>query len=170
MHEWTTQHTLIAITAITSIGIFIQACVLIGVYFAAKKAMAQVTKLVEDARQHVLPTLATSRSLIEDISPKIKVITSNFTEVSHTVRHQSAHINSAVSEVVDKTRKQADRVDGIVTGTLDGINTAASNIQEGIAIPMRKVNGLLNGIRATLDVLLQRSRTDHVKGDNDLFI
>ena len=170
MHEWTTEHTLIAITAVTSIGILIQACVLIGIYIAGRKAITQVTKLVEDAREHVLPVLATSRSLLEDVSPKVKVITSNLTEVSETIRHQSTHINSAVDEVVGRTRSQAARVDGMVTGTLDGINNATASIQEGISVPVRKVTGFVNGIRAALDVLLQRARTDHSRADRDLFI
>ena len=56
MQQWTSHDTIIAIfTAITSIGILIQAFVLIGVYFGARKAMVQVSKLVEDAREHVLP-------------------------------------------------------------------------------------------------------------------
>lgn len=170
MQEWTTQDTLITITAITSIGILIQALVLIGVYLGARKAIVQVTKLVDDVREHVMPTIATSRSLIEDLSPKIKVMATNFTEVSHTVRHQAEHLNAVVGEVADRTRSQATRVDGMVTGTLDGIDNATASLHEGIAIPVRKVQGLLNGVRAGLDVLLQRGRTDHSKADRDLFI
>ena len=82
MHGWTTEDTLIAITAVTSIGILIQACVVIAIFIAGRKAITKVTELVEDARQHLTPVLATSRSLLEDVSPKIKVITSNLTEVS----------------------------------------------------------------------------------------
>jgi hypothetical protein len=170
MHGWTTEHTLIAITAVTSIGIFIQACVLIGIYIAGRKAITQVTKLVEDAREHAIPVLATSRGLLEDVSPKVKVIASNLTEVSDNLRHQSNNINSAVDEVIGRTRNQAARVDGIVTGTLDGINNATASIQEGISAPVRKVTGFVNGLRAALDVLLQRDRTDHATADRDLFI
>jgi phage-related protein len=170
MHEWTTEHTLIAITAVTSIGILIQACVLIGIYIAGRKAITQVTKIVEEAREHVMPVLATTRGLVEDLSPKIKVISSNLTEVSQTIRHQSTHINSAVDEIVDRSRNQAARVDGMVSGTLDGINSATASIQEGISAPVRKVTGFVNGVRAALDVLLQRARTDHSKADRDLFI
>jgi len=170
MQGWTTENTLIAITAVTSIGILIQACIVIAIYIAGRKALTHVTKLVDEAREHVIPIMATSRSLLDDVSPKVKVIASNFTEVSQTIRHQSTHINSAVDEVVGRTRNQAARVDGIVTGTLDGINTATASIQEGISVPVRKVTGFVNGIRAALDVLLQRSRADHATADRDLFI
>jgi phage-related protein len=170
MHEWTTEETLIAITAVTSIGILIQACVVIAIFVAARKAITKATQFVEDARQHLTPVLATSRSLLEDVSPKIKIMTSNLTEVSETIRHQSTHINSAVDEIVDRSRNQAARVDGMVSGTLDGINTATASIQEGISAPVRKVTGFVNGLRAALDVLLQRARPDHSKADRDLFI
>jgi len=170
MHGWTTEDTLIAITAVTSIGILIQACVVIAIFIAGRKAITKVTELVDEAREHLSPVLATSRSLLEDVSPKIKVITSNLTEVSATIRHQSTHINSAVDEIVDRSRNQAARVDGIVSGTLDGINNATASIQEGISTPVRKVTGFVNGVRAALDVLLQRARTDHDRADRDLFI
>jgi phage-related protein len=170
MHGWTTEDTLIAITAVTSIGILIQACVVIAIFIAGRKAITKVTELVDEAREHLSPVLATSRSLLEDVSPKIKIITSNLTEVSQSIRHQSTHINSAVDEVVDRTRNQAARVDGIVTGTLDGINSATASIQESISAPVRKVTGFVNGVRAALDVLLQRARTDHDRADRDLFI
>src|SRR5664279_1236064 len=162
MQQWTPQDTVIAIfTAISSIGILIQAIVLIGVYFGARKAIVQISKLVEDAREHVVPLLATSRSLADDLSPKIKVMATNITDVTHTVRSQTAHINSAVQEVVDRSQKQASRVDGMVTGTLDGINAATASVKEGISAPVRQVSGFFNGLRAALDVLLQRERTHH---------
>jgi hypothetical protein len=171
MQQWTSHDTIIAIfTAITSIGILIQAFVLIGVYFGARKAMVQVSKLVEDAREHVLPILVTSRGVAEDLSPKIKVMATNITEVTNSVRSQSAHINSAVHDVVDRSHKQAARVDEMVTGTLDGINAATASVKEGIAAPVRQVNGFFNGLRAALDVLLQRERAHHSKADSDLFI
>ncbi len=171
MQQWTSHDTIIEIfTVITSIGILLQAFVLIGVYFGARKAMLQITKLVEDAREHVVPLLATSRSVADDLSPKIKVMASNITEVTHSVRNQTAHINSAVNDVVDRSHKQAARVDGMVTGTLDGINAATASVKEGISAPVRQVTGFVNGLRAALDVLLQRERPHHSKADSDLFV
>ena len=171
MQQWTPQDTVIAIfTAISSIGILLQAIVLVSVYFGIRKAIVQVTKLVEEAREHVVPLLATSRSVADDLSPKIKVIATNITEVTHSVRSQTAHINSAVDDVVDRSQKQAARVDGMVTGTLDGINAATASVKEGISAPVRQVSGFVNGLRAALDVLLQRERPHHSKADSDLFV
>jgi phage-related protein len=171
MQQWTPQDTVIAIfTAISSIGILLQAIVLVSVYFGIRKAIVQVTKLVEEAREHVVPLLATSRSLADDLSPKIKVIATNITEVTHSVRSQTAHINSAVDDVVNRSQKQAARVDGMVTGTLDGINAATASVKEGISAPVRQVSGFVNGLRAALDVLLQRERPHHSKADSDLFV
>ncbi|HVJ07985.1 MAG TPA: hypothetical protein VM554_06350 [Acidisarcina sp.] len=157
------QDTLIAITAITSIGIFIQACVLIGIFLGTRKAIAEVTRLLDELKEHILPALATTRHLLEDVSPKIKVMATNFTEVSHTVRHQTEHVNAAVDEMVDRTRHQAERMDNMVSGTLDGLHHATVSLQEGIAIPVRKVQGLFQGFRAGLETLLQR---DHAPGDH----
>ena len=50
------------------------------------------------------------RRLIDDLSPKLKIASSNLVEASHTIRHQANHVNATVEDVLDKTTVQAARV------------------------------------------------------------
>jgi uncharacterized membrane protein required for colicin V production len=85
----TPQIVFIIFTAVTSVGVLIQAFVLLGMYFAVKKSTDKVHELSDQLKQHLVPTLVTSRNLIEDISPKIKVATSNLVEASGVLRSQA---------------------------------------------------------------------------------
>lgn len=159
------QVILIIFTAVTSIGVLLQASVLAAIYFGARRALRRANELTEQMSTHVLPALATTRSLLEDVSPKLKVASSNLVDTSHTLRHQTEHINRTVEDLVEKTRHQADRVDDMVTGTLDGILRATSALQHGVSAPVRKVSGILAGVRAGIDSLRSKERDTRKERD-----
>jgi methyl-accepting chemotaxis protein len=148
----------VVFTAVTSIGILLQAIVLLSMAIGLRRMTKKFDDLSTELRENVLPTIASSRGLLEELSPKIKVITNNLVEISHTVRHQVTHIDHAVADVVDRTQHQAARVDGILSETLDSLNRATVVVQETVAVPIRQVSGLLNGVRAGIEALRHRSR------------
>jgi hypothetical protein len=57
-----------------------------------------------------------------------------------------------------KTRAQMDRVDGMVTSVLNTTNDISETMQRGIKAPLREVSGLVNGLKAGLDVLVGRAK------------
>jgi methyl-accepting chemotaxis protein len=155
-------------TAVTSVGVLIQAFVLLGMYLAVKKSVGEVHELSDQLKQHLVPTLAVSRNLIEDISPKVKVITSNLVEASSTLRSQAEHINKTVAGVADMAQAQVSRVDEMATAVLDGLTQATAVVQHGVTTPLKQVTGVLNGLRAGLDVLLRKDPP--VRIDDNHFI
>lgn len=161
---------LIIFTAVTSIGVLIQAFVMIGLYLAAKKTTDEFRELSGQLKQHIIPTLSTTRNLLEDISPKIKVATSNLVEASGILRSQVEQVNKTVSQVVDTAQAQVTRVDQAATAVLDGITQATAAVQQGIATPLKQVSGVLNGLRVGFDVFRGRERPTHVEGDGSNFV
>ena len=91
--------------------------------------------------------------------PTRKVITDNLVETSHIVRTKAQEFDSTVSDVNQKTRAQAARVDDMVTSVLNTTAHVASTIQKGVQIPVREFSGLMNGLKAGLDVLVGRSKS-----------
>ena len=63
-----------------------------------------------------------------------------------------------------------DRNRASIAGTLNGVVHATASLQEGLAAPLRQIHGVLNGIRAGIDVLRQKGRSTHVAEDEDLFV
>ena len=115
-----------------------QALVLLGMLLAVKGALRRLNEVTKKAEENALPLLATSRSLLEEVSPKLKVAAQNalevsqtLKEVSQTVRTESTHVASAVDDLLKKASVQADRVDEMVTGTLNSVANATAGGAEG---------------------------------------
>jgi methyl-accepting chemotaxis protein len=160
----------ILFTAVTAAGVAMQALVLLGMLIAVKKAMTRVDAVTEEAREHALPALAAARSLLDEISPKLKVAVQNVLEVSHTLKDESTHVSGAVDELLKKAEVQVDRVDEMVTGTLNSIAYATSTVQRAVVSPMRQVGAVLSGLRAGFDVLRSKDRNSHAGADGDHFV
>src|SRR5579862_3938101 len=144
MQPQTQQIVWIIFTAVTSIGVLLQAFVLLAMFFAVKKAMDEAHELSDQLKQHLVPTIAIARNMIEDVSPKVKIATSNLVEASSILRSQAEHINKTVNEVADLAQTQIKRVDETATAVLDGLAQATAAVQHGIATPLKQVSGVLN--------------------------
>ena len=157
---------LLALTIVIGVGVLAFIAVLIALAVVAMRASKRVKQLMQQyetsVAPHIGPMVSSARSLVEDLSPKIKHIASNLVEVSDTVRGEAQHITVSVSDVVERTHQQAARVDHIVSSTLNGLGHATAAVQEGIAVPIRHLSGVLDGLRAGFSSL--RRRRPHPNG------
>lgn len=160
----------ILFTAVTAAGVVMQALVLLGMLIAVKTGLRRLDDVTQEAKEHALPALATARQLLEEVSPKLKVAAQNVLEVSNTLRQESTHVSGAVDELLKKAEVQVDRVDEMVTGTLNSIAYATSTVQRAVSTPMRQVGAVLSGLRAGFDVLRSRERNAHAAEDGDHFV
>jgi hypothetical protein len=149
---------LMIFVAMVAIAMVAQAIALIVMAVGAGKARKRGLEIAEDLRDKVMPIIAGTHELIRDNSPKIKVISENFVEASHIVRSKAREFDVTASDLNSKTRAQAARVDGMVTSVLNTTAEITETIQRGIKIPVREVNGLVNGLKAGLDVLVGRAK------------
>jgi hypothetical protein len=165
-----TQTLLVVFIAIAAVSILAQACFTVGMFIAARKAQKKIMGLADDVRLHALPAIIASRDVIQDITPKLRVITENLTVISNTVRAKTEKVGGLVGDVTDRAQVQAVRVDGMVKGTLDHLTSAIQAIEHGVAVPVRQVNGILNGLRAGVDVMRKKDVSNHQEPEDDLFV
>ena len=126
---------------------------------ATNKLNAELQKVkpgLAAARAKVEPLLASATELLHDLTPKIKSVGEDVAELSHLVRAQVTDLDSTLSEVTSKARTQVDRVNGMVSSTLDTTTQVASSLERRIRAPFREVSGLVAGLKAGLDVLISR--------------
>jgi hypothetical protein len=145
----------VGMVAIAMVG---QAVALIIMAVGAGKARKRGLEIAEDLRVKVMPIIAGTHELIRDNSPKVKVITENFVEASHIIRSKAQEFDVTASDLNSKTRAQAARVDGMVTSVLNTTAEITDSIQRGIKVPVREVTGMVNGLKAGLDVLVGRAK------------
>jgi methyl-accepting chemotaxis protein len=149
---------LMVFVALVAIAMVAQAIALIVMAIGAAKARKRGLEIAEDLRVKVLPIISGTHDLIRDNSPKVKVITENFVEASHIIRSKAQEFDVTASDLNAKTRAQAARVDGIVTSVLNTTSDVSETLQRGIKLPLREFSGLLNGLKAGLDVLVGRAK------------
>jgi hypothetical protein len=174
----------LVISGVTAGAVLLQALVLVGMLFALKGALGRLNEVSKKAEENVLPLLATSRTLLEEVSPKLRVAAQNALEISQTAKEisvkaremsetakaESTRIVAVLDDVLERVAVQTDRVDEIVTGTLDSVVHATSTLQKAVSGPVRQVNAVLNGLKAGFDVLRSKEREAHAAADGDHFV
>jgi hypothetical protein len=149
---------LMIFVAMVAIAMVAQAIALIIMAIGAAKARKRGLEIAEEIRVKMLPIITGTHELIRDNAPKVKIITENFVEASHVIRSKAQEFDVTASDLNAKTRAQAARVDGMVTSVLNTTAEISESIQKGIKIPVREVSGVVNGLKAGLDVLVGRAK------------
>ena len=165
-----TQTLLVIFIAVAAISILMQAGFTVAMFVGARKTQKKLMELADDVRLHALPVIMSSRELLQDVTPKLKIITENLTATSATLRTKADQVGGFVGDVTGRAQAQASRVDGMVKGTLDQITYAVQAIEHGIAAPVRQVSGILNGLRAGVDVMRKKTPDNHLDPEDDLFV
>jgi len=171
-----TQETILLIfTGTVAIGIMLQVFVMLGILIASRKASSRMLELgeelrhiSEDIRSTAVPAIRSAHKLIEDISPPLRNASQNLSEITTQLREQTGTIGRTLEELSDKTRIQADRVDGMVTSVLDSLTHATEIIRHSVAVPVRQLSGILSAVRIGIDTL--RGKTRPATPDKDIFI
>jgi methyl-accepting chemotaxis protein len=167
----TMETVFIVLTAVIVLGVFVQAVFVLSTFIVLRKMQKKAQIAVEDLRIHLFPALGALRAMLEDLSPKLKILSTNVVETSGKVRAMAEEIGGVVADVSSRARAQAAHVDDIVEGTLDHLVRAGDTIQQGFSVPMRHIAGVVSGIRAGVNVMREK-RTPEPSNDgaSDLFI
>jgi methyl-accepting chemotaxis protein len=149
---------LMIFVAMVAIAMVAQAIALIIMAIGAAKTRKRGLEIVEELRIKMLPIITDSHDFIRETTPKLKIITENFVETSHTVRSKAQEFDVTASDLNMRTRAQVARVDGMMSSVLNTASDVTETVQRGIKVPLREVSGLINGFKAGLDVLVGRAK------------
>ena len=170
------------ITALTfCVGLITFALVVqaIAIGFLATKVIALLTDVKQSFDQtkgKAMPLIAkisdltqTTQGIVADLAPKIKVVSDNVVEVSHTVRQTATKLDVTIRDAVDKaavtfadadsrTKVQVARVDGMVASTLAATAELGATVNEGIRVPARKIAAILTQSRHFMETMVDRAK------------
>jgi uncharacterized protein YoxC len=149
---------------IIALALVVQAIgVLIGSAFVSK-LLHRVDTIGDIVEQRTGPMLDKTNALLDDLTPKIRSFTENADQISYTVRAKVDELGATVSELNDTVREingrarvQVSRVDGIVTEALTTTEDISRTVQQGIKAPVRQIAGVIAGLRAGIETLIERS-------------
>ncbi|HTV05890.1 MAG TPA: hypothetical protein VME86_11030 [Acidobacteriaceae bacterium] len=149
----------IVFTAVTAAAVLLQALVLLAIYIAIRRVSGAVNEALGEVKTKALPVIESAQNLLNDVSPKLKITTTNLTEVSETLRKQAGHVNATIESLLGKTNLQINRVDEMVGGTLDVLGQVFKAIDSAFSLPARRVSGIMHGFRVGMEVLLSSKKS-----------
>ena len=152
------SHLLMIFVGMVAAALTVQAIALIVMAVGAAKARKHGLEMAEDLKMKLLPLIAEAHAMVRDTSPKLKVITENLVETSHVVRAKAAEFDATMSDANDRARMQIARVDTMVGKTLTTTQELMATLENAVRVPVREVAGIVNGLKAGLDVLIGKAK------------
>ncbi|MBW4040284.1 MAG: hypothetical protein HIU91_15785 [Acidobacteria bacterium] len=147
---------------------------LIGGVVAAvfvSKMMRRAEHIANAVEGKAMPMIEKANELVLVLTPKIKHISENAEEISYSMRAKADELsetmtalNETVREINARTRVQVSRADGIVTDALVATGEISQTVQNGIKGPVRQIAGVIAGVKAGLETLIERSPFNRSSG------
>ncbi|HZY63374.1 MAG TPA: hypothetical protein VFE38_12700 [Edaphobacter sp.] len=156
---------LMVFVGLVALAMIVQAIALVVMAVGAAKARKRGLAVIEEVRakavpliDKALPAIENTQNFIESCAPKLLMLAENMVETSNIIRSKAVEFDATLSEVNSKARVQAQKADQIASSVLDGASEIVSAVQQGIRVPVREFNGLVNGIKAGIDVLVGKPK------------
>ena len=144
--------------AVTTIAVAVQAGILVALYVAVRKSTERMEALATEVKTKVLPTVETAQSILEELRPRIDVISVNVVESSNLLRNQLGRLDATVTDALDRARLQVIRADELLNRTMDKVEETSEVVHKTVISPLRQVNGLMAAISTGVDVFLGQKR------------
>jgi len=144
--------------AVTTFAVVVQAGILVGLYLAVRKSTAKLEALATQVTEKAMPAIDTLQSTMQELRPKIDMMSTNFAESSNLVRNQLARFDATLTDALDRTRLQVIRADELLNRTMDRVEETSDAVHKTVLSPLRQVNGLMAALSTGVEVFLGHKR------------
>lgn len=152
----TSSTIFLVFTGILAFAVLLQTFIVLAALVAAKAAQRKAMEQLDQIQSKFEPLLVATTNLLElldDLAPRMRVITANVQTASEKLREQVNHIDKVVTDVTGTTRKQVSRIDQMIGDTLDAIAHGTRVVQENVMAPLRQIGGWMSTVRAAMDMM-----------------
>jgi hypothetical protein len=147
--------------AVIAIAVVLQSIVLIAMYVQMRRTAARVEQVVTDLSGKVAPLISSVQVLVDDISPRITGIVADASEITRLARGEVQKVDRIVTEALERLRMQLIHVDHVLTGAIETVEAAGSQLRQTVWGPVVKATAMLRGVQAGIDFLRNvRQRRD----------
>jgi|GEM_PF-1026625 uncharacterized protein YoxC len=172
---------LLAFAVITGLAVLLQAIILLAIFFAVRKAVAHLREEAENLRSSIMPVFYDTRDLLANtqgmltntqtflgdaqaflanaqafftrVAPKVESAADNVAQVTGTLRMQTAEMQSSAQELMERVRRQSERVDGMVSEFLDTVDRAGGFVANTVSRPVQQISRVLRSAKAIVESL-----------------
>ena len=144
--------------AITAAAVVLQALSLLGLYLTVRERSAKMETTVSDLQRRLTPLIENARDILADATPKLKEATSDLAEVSATLKTQAITLGDTAVEMAIRARNKVVQADEMLTRTLERVERTTGAVQNSVLSPVRRVNGILQGLSVGIGAFLNQKR------------
>ena len=151
---------------VAAIALVVQVVILTALLFQMRRTTENVNRLVGEMQSRMGPILTRVQILLDDTQPKISSMVNDASHMVYLARGQVQKVDRVFTEAADRLRSQLIHMDHILTGALEAVEDAGSQVKHSFWMPIQKASALLQGIKVGLDLLRSRKRgTDRRRDD-----
>lgn len=169
------NHIITIFVVVAAVAIVVQMGVLLALYMALRRTSERMEGIAGRLEQQATPVLATAAAILDDAKPKVAEITTNLAETSVSLRTHAGQIGNAASEIAERARMQAARLDEFVISAAHKVEATTELLQDKVFSPMRRVRSIVTALNAGLSFFKsnrppkRRNRSGEVE-DEEMFI
>ncbi|MCZ2154035.1 MAG: hypothetical protein LC114_09075 [Bryobacterales bacterium] len=189
MIESQLANTIVTIAiAVIAVAVAIQAISAVVAAIAASKMKAAVSEIqsqVKPIAERAMEVLDQTRTVVASLQTRVEPL---LTDAAHVVaqakgvtekanaimargQSQAENLDAALTDTVQRVRLQLGNVEHTMDHVLHGVRSTADQMNSGILAPIRKANGLVNGVAAAVGFLMQgRTTVSRATHDDEMFI
>jgi ABC-type transporter Mla subunit MlaD len=87
------------------------------------------------------------------VTPKVEEAAADLAVITKGLRAQSIEVQSSVSELLDRVRRQSDRLDDMFTSLLNTADRTGNFVADMVSKPVRQLSSILAVVKAVVNSL-----------------
>src|SRR5213080_5166993 len=143
---------------VAALALVVQVVILTALLLQMRRTTENVNRLVGEMQSRMGPILTRVQILLDDTQPKISSMVNDASHMVYLARGQAQKVDRVFTEAADRLRGQLVHMDRILTGALEAVEEAGSQVKHSLWQPMHKASALVQGIKVGLDLLRSRRR------------
>jgi signal transduction histidine kinase len=136
---------------IAALALLLQAIVLTAIYLLVRRQSRRLEEMTLEIRTRVAPLLGRIQLMVDEIHPQLSSMMADASHITHLARTQVQHADRVVGEALDRLRMQLAHTDKILTGALEAVEEAGSQIRRTVLGPVQSVTAVVRGIQTGLE-------------------
>jgi methyl-accepting chemotaxis protein len=135
----------------------VQVVLLFAIYRLCKAAQNRLLPLMDV----ITPFIGRTHLFMNESAlrfSQIATVTSHTGQAVESLVENVNHLAEATKDLTERARASVARIEGAIDQTLEQVNQAGDVMKQAIHAPAKHVEGITNGIRAALSVVVHRER------------
>ena len=177
MDQQTLLNIMTAFVVIAGISMVLQLATLFGIYRTTRTLQTKVEELLPKVHelipkiQELLPKVnglvETSQKTVEQSRVQVMEITAKTNEILDLTKRQLGKVEGLLTDATDRAKVQLERAEMVIDDTMSRAHETVAMVHDGILRPLREIHGIAAGVRTAISHLARGGRPSVAQATHD---